>query len=81
KGECDGSNPPRCSQAGLDPYRIADLTASISDISLGVGGALLVSGIIVWATAPSPKTAEKNALHVNPWVGPGTMGTLLSGEF
>ncbi|HRI67388.1 MAG TPA: hypothetical protein PK156_24260, partial [Polyangium sp.] len=28
KGECDGSNPPRCSQAGLDAYRTADLTAS-----------------------------------------------------
>lgn len=81
QGQCRGDNPPRCSQEGLDAYDTADLTATISNISLGAGGAFLVTGIIVWATAPARKIEEKAALHVNPWVGPGTAGTLLSGEF
>lgn len=81
EGQCSGDNPPRCSQEGLDAYRTADLTASIADISLGAGGALLLTGIIVWGTAPSKKQEEKTAIRFTPWVGPGTLGTLLSGEF
>lgn len=81
QGQCRGDNPPLCSQQGLDAYRIADLTANISDIAFGAGGVLLLTGIIVWGTAPAKKKEEKTSIHFAPWVGPGTLGTSLSGEF
>jgi len=81
EGECDGGNPPACSQKGLDAYRTADLTATISDISFGAGGAMFLTGIIVLATAPSKKPETTTSIHWSPWVGPGRIGTSLIGEF
>ena len=81
EGLCAGTNPPQCSQAGLDAYGSADLTAKISNVSFAAGGAVLLTGIIVWATAPSRKPETKTSLHWSPWVGRGTLGTSLAGEF
>lgn len=81
EGQCHGGDPPVCSQEGLDAYQTANLTGTISNYSFGAGGALFVTGIIVWATAPSAKPDEKTALQFHPWVGPGIVGTSLSGEF
>jgi len=81
QGQCQATNPPKCSQEGLDAYRTADLTATIADISIGAGGAFLVTGIIVWATAPSRKSEPQTSLHWQPWVSPSLVGTSLSGEF
>lgn len=81
EGQCDGGDPPKCSQDGLDAYRTADLTATISDISLGIGGAVFLTGVIVLVTAPSKKLETQTSIHWSPWVGPGTLGTSLIGEF
>jgi len=81
EGQCAGINPPQCSQEGLDAYRSADLTAKISNIAFAAGGGVLLTGIIVWATAPSRTPETKSSLHWSPWVGPGTVGTSLAGEF
>ncbi len=81
EGQCAGTNPPQCSQAGLDAYGSADRTATISNITFGAGGAVLLTGIIVWATAPARAPETKTSLVWSPWVGPGTVGTSLAGEF
>ena len=81
EGQCDSSNPPQCSQEGLDAYQSADLTAKISNISFGAGGAVFLTGLIVWITAPSKKPETTTSFHWSPWVGPGTMGSSIAGEF
>lgn len=81
EGQCTGTNPPKCSQQGLDAYGSADRTATVSDISFGIGGTMLVTGLVVWATAPSRTPETKTSLFWSPWVGPGTVGTSLAGEF
>ncbi len=81
EGLCVGTNPPKCSQEGLDAYRSADRTARISNISFGAGGAVLLTGIIVWATAPTRTPENKTSVHWSPWVGPGTVGASLVGDF
>jgi len=81
EGQCDSSTPPRCSQDGLDLYRTANTTATVSNISLAAGGAVLLTGIIVTALAPSSKSDTKAALHWSPWVLPGTVGASLRREF
>jgi len=80
KGECDTNTPPKCSQDGLDFYRSADKTATVSDIAFAAGGAVFVTGIVVFAHAPSRKP-ETAALRGSPWVGPGVVGASFGGAF
>jgi hypothetical protein len=57
-----------CNQTGLDMISSAMATAHGSTASLAVGGAALVVGVVLFATAPSPADAPKSGLRVT--VGP-----------
>ena len=53
-------------------------TATISTIAFGVGGAALVTGAILWFTAPA---AESSRIAVVPAIAPGSAGVVLSGRW
>lgn len=61
QGLCDESDPPRCSPAGIEAHQDADTLANVSNVGLAVGGAALLTGIIVFATAPRGSSAKPAA--------------------
>jgi hypothetical protein len=80
--QCSAAHPPQCSKDGLKLYTDAETTANVSNVWMGLGGAALIGGVVLFLTAPSgaPAAPAKAArVHVVPVVGAGTTGVVLQG--
>ena len=66
---------------GIDPAQKAYDAANLATGFAIAGGALALTGIIVWATAPDGAPPERTAWHVTPTVGSGQAGVAFSGAF
>lgn len=79
---CDPGTPLRCSQEGLDLQDDANLQANVSNVALAVGGAALVTGVVVFFTAPRVKPAPRTAaVELTPIVGPERAALVVRGAF
>jgi hypothetical protein len=83
--ECDPNDSTMCSQAGVDLRGEAQSLQVGYMVSFGVGGAALIAGIIVMATAPSsPDEASEQdslSLQLDPMVSPEGGYLQLTGRF
>jgi hypothetical protein len=74
---CDGN---LCDQAGVDLVADAKRAANISTVLVAVGGAALVTGGVLWLTAPSAASGDAS-LSAAPLLGADQFGLALSGGF
>ncbi|MEZ4307083.1 MAG: hypothetical protein R3F14_03430 [Polyangiaceae bacterium] len=88
-GHCVDGSPVRCDATGLAIRSEADTFANISNISLAVGGAAVIGGVVLFLVAPSgpAKTGKAGTGHegakrlaVSPVLG-SVNGLTLSGSF
>lgn len=75
---CDDGDKPICKQEGLDLESDANTTANVSNVALAVGGAALITGVIVFVTAPRVKPAP---VTVTPVVGSTGGALMVQGAF
>ncbi|MFO0588032.1 MAG: hypothetical protein U0441_10855 [Polyangiaceae bacterium] len=70
---CVSGSPTRCDAIGLALRKDADTLANVSNITLGVGGAALIAGAVIFLTAPSsappPPAKSGRSVRVTPSVG------------
>jgi hypothetical protein len=78
QSHCDAAN--RCDAAGLGLRDDAIRNGTISTIAFAAGGAALITGAILWLTAPS-NARSRGGLRAAPTVGANTMGLNLRGEW
>ena len=76
---CDGSN--RCDATGLGLRDDAFRDGTISTIAFAAGGAALVTGAILWLTAPRDASSRTGRLRAAPTVGQNTLGLTLGGRW
>lgn len=86
RGYCSKTKPPQCEPMGVTLYSAANRTANVSNVAMGVGGAAVIAGVVLFLTAPaggaSRATApEKTTLRVLPAVGLGSAGILWQGAW
>jgi hypothetical protein len=76
-GDIDRCDPARTNEAQgkIDDARSA---AQISTIAFAAGGAVVVTGVILFVTAPK---AERRAVSISPMIGGGAAGLTLSGRY
>ena len=81
-GHCP-NDPNVCDQTGFDLRNQARDAATISTVSMIVGGAALAGGIVLFLTAPKKSAhADRDALHVaTETSGPGSARISLGGAF
>jgi hypothetical protein len=53
--------------------------ATVSGVSFAIGGAALVTGVVLLLTAPSNEPKKTGAIDVRPWVGPSSAGAAVGG--
>jgi hypothetical protein len=68
-----------CNPTAQQDIDTMNTSATVSTVGFAVGGAALVTGIIVLVTSKSPATGEVKMGSVTPLVGPGSVG--LRGAF
>lgn len=73
---CSGS-PPQCDPTGLSLRSDAKSTAKAADVAMAVGGAALIAGVVVFATAPRAQTNDAVRVEAGPSLG----GVVLRGAF
>ncbi len=78
RSHCDGAN--HCDADGLGLREDALRDGTIATVAFAAGGAALVTGAIVWLTAPGG-TKRTERLQASPQAGGGTTGITLSGSF
>jgi serine/threonine-protein kinase len=83
---CQGSDPPQCSQPGVDLLHEGHSSATLANVGFAVGGVALVGGVVLYLTAPSasvPRTASiaRRLLTVTPEVGPQSSRVTITGSF
>lgn len=80
---CTNDDPPRCDAEGVKLHQDANTTANISNVAFAAGGAALVTGIVVFLTAPSSDAVPSTALEVRlePPARAGAAGLSLRGSF
>ncbi|WP_437480148.1 hypothetical protein WME75_34995 [Sorangium sp. So ce1014] len=80
---CTNDDPPRCDAEGVKLHQDANTTANISNVAFAAGGAVLITGLVVFLTAPSSEAVPPTVLEVR--LGPparvGTAGLSLRGSF
>ena len=80
KEACQPADPDACTSAGAALRKDAFTLAHLSTASFAVGGAALVGGVVLLATAKTPSPAAvKSGLRAAPLVGPGLAGVMVSG--
>ncbi len=73
KANCSPTDPNFCNDAGASVRGEAINFGNGSTAGLVIGGALLTTGIVVFATAPSPKKPDAARIEVLPGVGALTL--------
>jgi hypothetical protein len=72
---CSPSDPSRCSPRGVELVDEARHAATIANVGFAIGGAAVVGGLVLFATAPSRSQAATRAgADVSPLLGPQTAG-------
>ncbi|UQA62942.1 tetratricopeptide repeat protein [Polyangium aurulentum] len=80
-GECSEADPRRCNATGYALRNGAGTFADASTVTLSVGAALAVAGVVLFVTAPSTKGERgRTSAMVAPWFSPGGMGFTLRME-
>jgi hypothetical protein len=82
QGHCDGAN--RCDAVGLGLQDDAFRAGTVSTIAFAAGGAAVVTGAILWLTAPSARSTPPTSsasVRAAPLLGPNGMGLTVSGRF
>ncbi|MEO8878026.1 MAG: hypothetical protein ABI461_20710, partial [Polyangiaceae bacterium] len=69
----------RCDQRGLDLTSDARTSAAISTVAIAGGGVALISGVVLFVTAP--KRSSRTAWTVAPTVGPQGASFSLRGDW
>lgn len=77
EGRCDLATN-QCTPAGQELAEDARRRATISTVTVGLGAAALVTGAVLYFTAPKP---EQRTVVVMPSVAPGAGGFSVSGRF
>jgi hypothetical protein len=76
------TSPNVCSQTGVDQRNTALSDGNVASVAFAAGAALVVSGVIVYFTAPrAPSSTPTGRLGVSPLVGANTGGALLQGSW
>jgi hypothetical protein len=78
---CRPDDTTQCDQEGVDLRGEAQSLQKGYAATFGLGGALLLTGIIVLATAPSDADPEEKAWRLLPVAGPRGAGILATGSF
>jgi hypothetical protein len=82
KAKCRPNDPNQCSADGVSLREDAQSAATISTIAFGVGGAALVAGVVLFATAPSSSdSASGPSIQLATRVGPARAGLQLGGTW
>lgn len=84
KGHCSVGEPAQCDPTGLQLESSAKSTGAVSTVAFLVGGAALVGGVVLFATAPkSADTKTTSALRITatPMIGSTTAAISLHGEW
>lgn len=71
---CVGSGV--CDQNGFNSLRNARQAAAASDIAFAAGGALLVTGLVLYVTAPRPRSPTATIAVAPVWLESGAAGLL-----
>ncbi|APR77730.1 Hypothetical protein A7982_03077 [Minicystis rosea] len=80
---CTNDDPPKCTSEGIAWQRDANTSANVSNASLAIGGAALITGVVLFATASpkKPVTVGRAQLSIEPMVGPGTAALSIQGAW
>jgi hypothetical protein len=82
KAQCRPDDPNQCSAKGVGLREDAQSAATVSTIAFGVGGAAVVAGIVLFATAPSSSdSASGPGMQLATRVGPSSAGLELGGTW
>jgi hypothetical protein len=76
-----GRDPRFCTPRGVELRREARTLADAATLSAAAGGALLVTGFIVYTAAPSGHSAERVSVTATPQVAVGVVTLQLRGAF
>lgn len=74
-------NDKGCDREGVDLASDAKTSGFISTIGIAAGGALFVTGAILFLTAPSKLEKSGKKAYFLPAAGPGTLGFSMGGAF
>ena len=77
---CTRGSPPECDPKGLELKDDAKSAATIANVGFIGGGGLLLVGILLHATAPSPRP-RRSAVSVLPAWMPGAGGMTIRGSW
>ena len=69
KANCSPMNPNFCNDTGASVRSDAVGLGNGSSAALGIGGAMVVAAIVIFATTPSTKTPDRARIEVLPGVG------------
>lgn len=83
---CAPNDPTRCTQRGVDMIDSAKSQNTLGNVFIGVGGALLVGGAVVFFTSPKAseqpqRAAKAHHLSVVPALSQNAGAFLVSGQF
>jgi hypothetical protein len=80
---CDPRDPSRCTQTGKDLRDAAGRSAMVSNVAFGLGGAAVVTGVVLYLTAPSEEadTAFVSGVHLRSQVSSHHTGLSLQGAW
>ncbi len=83
EGACDVVDPTRCTLAGFSQRNKAGFSADVSTVMVGIGGAVLAAGVVLFVVGGNEKVREVPAQRawVSPVVGRGIGGVSAGMEF
>lgn len=70
-----------CDQSGFDSMQNSQHAATVSDVAFAAGGALLVTGVVLYVTAPRARSTTATVAVAPVWLGTGAAGGLLRASF
>ena len=80
KDNCD-NYPTTCSPTGLSANEDASTAAGYATAGFIVGGAALIGGIVLYATAPNQEPASVASLRIDPRLTPDGEGLSFGGRW
>jgi serine/threonine-protein kinase len=81
KASCSPTDSNLCNDTGVSLRHDAKTAGTVSTAALAAGGAMVVGGVVLFFTAPSPKPAETARIVVMPRVARGDVGLMIEGRW